>query len=336
MVAINYRLGALGFLSIPHLNITGNMGLKDQQLALEWTHRNIRQFGGDPNRITLAGWSAGAAAVNYHMFNKQSRRLFQRAIAMSGTMLHPWAFAEPATGNWCGRNYLDYVGLETKAQLQAVDFLELVPRVQERLMVVFFGMSHFCFLPTIEPDWAVRPFLVDAPPTVSPGNHNVSLLIGFTALEIATLYPVYPNYHMAQCSFPNANDSLESVIQTHIDSYVAARFHNDGDQALFWLKLASMADMFYDIRRFMDAYSAADNAPPVYGYQFAFDGRFGHFKQRENPRWHGLKGAVHGDELGYLFVPFYENIAGSQGELQDEIQTAQQMVEMWTNFVKFG
>lgn len=59
LVTFNYRLGPLGFLSLGSAEYSGNMGLKDQQLALKWTHANIDRFDGDNQRITILGHSAG-------------------------------------------------------------------------------------------------------------------------------------------------------------------------------------------------------------------------------------------------------------------------------------
>lgn len=66
IVMPNYRLGALGFLSTGDAVISGNMGMKDQVLALQWVKENIHAFGGDPNRITLHGHSSGAMCVHLH------------------------------------------------------------------------------------------------------------------------------------------------------------------------------------------------------------------------------------------------------------------------------
>jgi para-nitrobenzyl esterase len=84
VVTINYRLGALGFLSSPELDATGgNYGLMDQAAALRWVRRNIAQFGGDPDNVTLAGQSGGARAVCAQLASPLSRGLFHRAIAQS-------------------------------------------------------------------------------------------------------------------------------------------------------------------------------------------------------------------------------------------------------------
>ena len=89
VVTINYRLGALGFLAHPALasrpgGPAGNYGLMDQQAALRWVKHNIRQFGGNPNDVTIAGQSAGGVSVLAQMISRGSRGLFDRAIVESG------------------------------------------------------------------------------------------------------------------------------------------------------------------------------------------------------------------------------------------------------------
>ncbi|XP_078689266.1 carboxylesterase 1D-like [Branchiostoma floridae x Branchiostoma belcheri] len=84
VVTINYRLGSLGFLSTGDENAPGNFGFLDQVQAMLWVKENIRNFGGDPDRITIFGESAGGASVCYHVVSPLSKGLFHRAISQSG------------------------------------------------------------------------------------------------------------------------------------------------------------------------------------------------------------------------------------------------------------
>jgi para-nitrobenzyl esterase len=89
VVTLNYRLGAFGFMAHPALSAesahdaSGNYGLLDMAAALEWVRDNAAAFGGDPERVTIFGESAGAGAVVSVMLMPQSRGLFHRAIAES-------------------------------------------------------------------------------------------------------------------------------------------------------------------------------------------------------------------------------------------------------------
>ncbi|XP_043528092.1 venom carboxylesterase-6-like [Frieseomelitta varia] len=93
-VTINYRLGMLGFLSTEDEIIPGNMGLKDQSMALRWVSENIEWFGGDPKKVTLVGLSAGGVSVHYHYLSPMSAGLFQGGISISGTAFDCWGQTE--------------------------------------------------------------------------------------------------------------------------------------------------------------------------------------------------------------------------------------------------
>jgi para-nitrobenzyl esterase len=98
IVAVNYRVGPFGFLALSGLqsadpnNSTGNMGLQDQTLGLQWVKNNIAAFGGDPNRVTIFGESAGGFSVCWHMVNQASAGLFASAIMESGSCTSPQFF----------------------------------------------------------------------------------------------------------------------------------------------------------------------------------------------------------------------------------------------------
>lgn len=94
LVTINYRLGPLGFLSTEDDIVPGNMGLKDQSMALHWVSENIEWFGGNSNKITLTGLSAGGASVHYHYLSRLSSNLFQGGISVSGTAFDCWTQTE--------------------------------------------------------------------------------------------------------------------------------------------------------------------------------------------------------------------------------------------------
>ena len=90
VVTINYRLGALGFLAHPALasrtgGPSGNYGLMDQQAALRWVQRNIRNFGGNPRNVTIFGESAGGLSVLSQIASPTARGLFAKAIIESGS-----------------------------------------------------------------------------------------------------------------------------------------------------------------------------------------------------------------------------------------------------------
>ncbi|KAI1301724.1 Acetylcholinesterase-1 [Halotydeus destructor] len=89
VVTFNYRLGALGFLYGGTDQLPGNLAFYDQILALEWVQQNIGAFGGDPNKVTISGESAGSISVGTLLLSPMAEHLFSGAILMSGSPLNP-------------------------------------------------------------------------------------------------------------------------------------------------------------------------------------------------------------------------------------------------------
>uniref|UniRef100_A0A0K0FFR4 Carboxylic ester hydrolase n=1 Tax=Strongyloides venezuelensis TaxID=75913 RepID=A0A0K0FFR4_STRVS len=91
IVNLNYRLSIFGFAYFGEDSwVKGNMGLLDQQVGLKWVYNNIEKFGGEKEKITLYGSSAGATSVTAHLFSKNSSGLFNKAIVSSGAITNIW------------------------------------------------------------------------------------------------------------------------------------------------------------------------------------------------------------------------------------------------------
>jgi para-nitrobenzyl esterase len=122
-VSINYRVGVLGFLVHPELSsesenrVSGNYGLLDQVAALKWISKNIEAFGGDPQKVTIAGQSAGSMSVCALVVSPLARGLFRGAIAQSGGILT----------RFLNRNYdeAEKTGVKFMEKLKAANIDEL-------------------------------------------------------------------------------------------------------------------------------------------------------------------------------------------------------------------
>ena len=86
LVTVNYRLGIFGFLTLGIEEISGNQGMWDQLESLKWVQKNIAAFGGDPNKVTIFGESAGGYSVSHHLTSHQSKGYFSAAIIQSGPL----------------------------------------------------------------------------------------------------------------------------------------------------------------------------------------------------------------------------------------------------------
>ena len=132
VVTINYRVGIFGFLALPELaneskhHSSGNYGLLDQLAALKWIHKNIAAFGGDPNKVTIMGQSAGAASVIALTASPLAKGLFIRAIAESGTNYMNGPRENLKTAEQYGVRFEKAIGASSLAELRAMPAAELI------------------------------------------------------------------------------------------------------------------------------------------------------------------------------------------------------------------
>lgn len=133
VVTVNYRLGLFGFLSHPELtkespnHASGNYGLLDQAAALKWVKENIKVFGGDPNRITIGGESAGSISVSLQMVSPLTKHLFEGAIGESGSAMKMRLSPVPlADGEKDGLEFAKAAGAKSIADLRKMSAEELL------------------------------------------------------------------------------------------------------------------------------------------------------------------------------------------------------------------
>ena len=192
VVDVNYRLGVFGFLAHPALSarapqhVSGNYGLLDIVAALRWLHANVAAFGGDPHAITIAGQSAGAAAVIDLDVSPLADGLYARAIAESGAGLN-LPTATLAAAEQAGEQFARAHGARTLAALRALPAARLSggpPGAQRG------------FAPIVD-GWV----LPQAPAQLLAAGrfHRTPFLTGMVADENSAMTPTYQHQSAAQC-----------------------------------------------------------------------------------------------------------------------------------------
>jgi para-nitrobenzyl esterase len=177
VVSITYRLGVLGYLAPSTMGI-GNLGLLDQREALRWVRREIRAFGGDPDRVTVAGQSAGADSIYCLLMTQPEEVLFQRAI-LSSTPLGLRQGRQPMTDAL--QEIVD-AELGGRSDGPAEDVLALLPRLTQAAGA--FGLlGSFPFAPVL----GVDPLPAEGDITIALASaaKQTELLVGYTRDEAA-------------------------------------------------------------------------------------------------------------------------------------------------------
>ncbi|XP_055885926.1 carboxylesterase 4A-like [Biomphalaria glabrata] len=137
VITFNYRLGPLGFLETNDKSFPGNYGLLDQLEALRWIQKNIHNFGGDPDRVTIDGHSAGGCSVGLLMLMPMAKGLFSRVIQQSGSPFADWAVTrQPITPNFYFKIFTTAVGCYGNGTAEVKTCLKELPSdVIERVIL---------------------------------------------------------------------------------------------------------------------------------------------------------------------------------------------------------
>lgn len=319
VVTINYRLGALGFLSHPALgDEAGNFGLLDQQLALQWVKRNIAAFGGDPQRVTIFGESAGGVSVCLQLLAPGSAGLFSRAINESGP-----CFAAP-------RSYADQNGLSYAAaagcpqqNAEALACLRDIPA--QTVSANSPGASPIGI--TAWSPVGGTPVIRD-PASYATGEFNRVPLINGSNAEEGRLFAL-------------ASLALLQSKETYIRN-LRLQFGDNADRVLAQYPVenydsvplaysAVITDFLFACAAYQS--SAAISAhTPVYAYEFR--DRTGEYTTPA-PAELGSLGAYHAKEIQFIFrtPSFY---SGSATFTTDQMKLSERMMQAWASFARDG
>nr|XP_022901990.1 venom carboxylesterase-6-like [Onthophagus taurus] len=349
LVTLNYRLGYLGFMSTEDDIVPGNMGMKDQVMALKWIKKNIKSFGGNPNSVTITGLSAGGASVHYHYLSKLSKGLFQKGISASGSALAPWTFQENPLEKV--RFLANKIGCETTNTKLMVDCLKTRPAKQ--IVAVTKLLRPWLYNPFsplgLVVEKAGKNKFLDQHPYVLLSNgkiHDLPWLTSLTSEE--GLYPgadyVLKDHYLEDLESkwnefaPFVLDYFYSIPPERLDqvSQIIKKEYL-GDKPISKDTYKELIDMMSD--RLFSVYTekaakiqAKVSKSPVFMYYFSFMGDTLESLTIHITGKDQSHGTAHGDDMMYLFsIP---NKTQKLTKLDENMQEI--LLNIWMSFIKTG
>ncbi|KAM3967899.1 uncharacterized protein ACR2FA_011449 [Aphomia sociella] len=327
LVTINYRLGAYGFMCLDTPDIPGNQGLKDQVTALRWINNNIEAFGGDTSKITIFGESAGGASVDYHLLYSKEK-LFNSAIMQSGTSLCPWAMEEP--DREAPLKLAEHLGYSTNIADEALQFLATI---DTNLVIAATNQLELRFRPCVEKIFDnVENLITVNPNEIELGNlNNIPFIIGFNDNEMYERYDDSNDLSNIFYQYITGSLNIENEDLIEMEEYVR-HFYIGDEQINEDLKqnVTNFISDFYIVHpsvRSLQKY--LNNEANIYHYVFSYDGGRNFVKHKNSVT---AEGALHADEIGYLFDISYMN---DNPTVKDQL-VIDQLTTLWANFVKYN
>ncbi|GAB6024164.1 hypothetical protein CHUAL_014232 [Chamberlinius hualienensis] len=335
VVALNYRLGPIGFLSTDDSAASGNFGLLDQNLGLKWVQNNIAFFGGNPDAVTLSGQSVGSVSAVYQMLSPMGAGLFHQVIAESGTPLIPWAVQE--NPRYYATAMGDIFNCDTSDTTTMIECLRLV--AAEDIVAASFQLMKdnltMVFVPNIETSASGQFITADPLTLLQTGNFNkVPLLLGFNrdegcfvfdhiyfmfeTINDTTFDVIIPNLLYSMTDF---RTNLVNVSYAIKDKYYTGVNLND-QTAVNIATIKWMSDVFMKsgITETAKLVSAQNVNTYFYAYNYVSSHSTGNFT--------GEPDVDHSNELQYLW---WRNITDAK-----DAEFGNRFFELWLDFIFNG
>jgi len=311
LVSINYRLGAFGFLNLDKITggkipATGSEGLLDQVTALDWVVDNIRAFGGDPDNITISGFSAGGMSTGDLLGMPLAHGKFHKAINRSGSA-NVVGTVESAVKisekflkilNLTGGDVDALRRLTTKQLLDAQQALQIKLRESEQRLTPFQPVVDGKVLP----GWPLA--------AIKNGSaKNVPVIAGTSLDELKmsiTMDPVTRNLDEAGLDKRLNNLLGEKLVAKMITAYRAALKKRGIEPRPAQILGSVNTDYLFRIPTIRLIELQRDNGAPAYNYLFTL----------KSPAFGGALGAMHGLDNPFLFGCLDKEISGNGPEEQ--------------------
>ncbi|MFL6275426.1 MAG: carboxylesterase/lipase family protein [Blastocatellia bacterium] len=340
-ITVNYRLGVFGFLAHPELtkesphHASGNYALLDQSAALRWVRQNVAAFGGDPQRVTIAGESAGSASVSAQMVSPLSKDLIAGAIGESGSIIATLPPVPLAQGEQAGTKFAVELGATSLAALRALSTQQVFEAATKG------GFASIGRFPITLDGY----FFSEAPAaTFAAGRQaKVPLLVGWNSEEMtgAALLrgkePTPENYQKAvrEQLGKRADEALKLYPATTREEVMAAATDLAGDRFIG-----------YSTWKWSDIHSQT-GGKPVYRYFYArprpamsaefanaTPGLAGGVTRGQNTASPPASGAVHSAEIEYALGNLDTNKVYAW--TPEDYRVSKTMQAYFANFIKKG
>ncbi|XP_022833038.1 esterase E4-like [Spodoptera litura] len=356
LVTITHRVGVFGFLKINDDDSHGNMGLKDIVLALKWIRKNIKQFGGNKDNITLMGSNSAATFISLLLLTEASK-LFSKIILQSGTLYSASILQ--------GDHKLERKRLKQELKKKGVilskaltkDIVDASQKIYTRSEVENFQRPVVPFTPILEPK-SKSSLLTESPKDffdIMKRKKIKPLLMGFNTQEsISEVIPFIHNPYYLRlfrkffkymvpfhdgCSYNTTSREYMRVSEEIKD-----RYFKEGitEQSLEHFLRYTSDLIKYPIIKFIHIYLKLikANTKKIFMYKFDYRGSLNAVKATSlgmsNAR---IKGVATGDEICYVLKcePLWEDyVKMTRDDVNTDKTVIKEMSGLWANFAKYG